>query len=65
MGIFDSSRAFGARCVGISNEGLGVARIEEQGAKEDGLKVFVEDMLPGERGKIRITKKEKKTEEKD
>ncbi|MBR5975363.1 MAG: 23S rRNA (uracil(1939)-C(5))-methyltransferase RlmD [Clostridiales bacterium] len=59
MGIFDSSRAFGARCVGISNEGLGVARIEEQGAKEDGLKVFVEDMLPGERGKIRITKKEK------
>ena len=46
MGIFDSSRAFGARCVGISNEGLGVARIEEQGAKEDGLKVFVEEPWP-------------------
>ncbi|MBO4927944.1 MAG: 23S rRNA (uracil(1939)-C(5))-methyltransferase RlmD [Clostridiales bacterium] len=59
MGIFDSGRAYNARCVGLSNEGFGVARIEEKDAKEDGLKVFVEDMLPGEKGKIRITGKEK------
>ena len=38
MGIFDSSRVFTGRCVGISNEGAGVVRIEEKGAKEDGMK---------------------------
>lgn len=57
MGIFDSSRVFSARCVGISNEGAGVVRIEEKGAKEEGMKVFVNDMLPGEKGKIRITER--------
>ena len=57
MGIFDSNRVFNGRCVGISNEGAGVVRIEEKGAKEDGMKIFVSDMLPGERGKVRITEK--------
>jgi len=57
MGIFDSYKALSARCVGISNEGCGVARIDEAGAKEEGMKVFVQDMLPGEKGKIKITEK--------
>ncbi|MBR4819272.1 MAG: hypothetical protein IKZ74_04370, partial [Clostridiales bacterium] len=57
MGIFDSYKALSARCVGISNEGCGVARVDEAGAKEEGMKVFVQDMLPGEKGKIKITEK--------
>ncbi|MEE3351723.1 MAG: 23S rRNA (uracil(1939)-C(5))-methyltransferase RlmD [Saccharofermentanaceae bacterium] len=57
MGIFDNTRVFNGRCVGISNEGAGVVRIEEKGAKEDGMKIFVADMLPGEKGKVRITEK--------
>ena len=57
MGLFDSNKALSARCVGISNEGCGVVRIEEKGAKEEGMKVFVHDMLPGEKGRIRITER--------
>jgi len=57
MGLFDSNKALAARCVGISNEGCGVVRIEEKGAKEEGMKVFVHDMLPGEKGRIRITER--------
>ena len=59
MGIFDSGKVLKARCVGISNEGYGVARIEEESASENGMKVFVEDMLPGEKGQVRLTRTEK------
>lgn len=59
MGIFDSGKILKARCVGISNEGYGVARIEEESASENGMKVFVEDMLPGEKGQVRLTRTEK------
>lgn len=58
MGFSDGKKGFAARCVGLANDGLGVARIEEPDAKENGMKVFVEDMLPEERGRIRITRKE-------
>ena len=59
MGIFDSNKVFKGRCVGLSNEGYGVVRIEEPGSEEDGMKVFVADMLPGEKSRIRLTGKEK------
>lgn len=51
-------RGLDARCVGLANDGLGVARIEDEKAKENGMKVFVEDMLPEERGRVRITRKD-------
>lgn len=57
MGIFDSGRVFTGRCVGVSNEGAGVVRIEEKGAKEDGMKIFVPDMLPGEKARVKITER--------
>lgn len=60
MGFFESNKEYSARCVGISNEGMGVARISAPNEKEDGLKVFVEDMLPGEKASIKITKRDTK-----
>lgn len=54
----DLRKGLNARCVGLANDGLGVARIEDEKAKENGMKVFVEDMLPEERGRVRITRKE-------
>lgn len=58
MGIFDSNKTLFARCTGLSSDGVGVARIEDPQARENGMKVFVEDMLPGETARVRITKKE-------
>ncbi|MBQ4185759.1 MAG: 23S rRNA (uracil(1939)-C(5))-methyltransferase RlmD, partial [Clostridiales bacterium] len=57
MGLFENNKEYSGRCVGVSNEGAGVVRIEEKGAKEDGMKIFVPDMLPGEKGKVRITER--------
>ena len=58
MSIFEE-KTYHAKCGGLSNEGLGVARIESDKAKENGMKVFVEDLLPGELAKIHITSREK------
>jgi len=58
MGIFEE-KTYQAKCGGLSNEGQGVARVESDREKENGLKVFVDDLLPGEVAKIRITSREK------
>ena len=58
MGIFDG-KTYLAKCGGISSDGLGVARIDSPNTRDDGLKVFVEDLLPSEIAKIHITSREK------
>ncbi len=58
MGIFEE-KTYQVKCSGLSNEGQGVARIESDREKDNGLKVFVDDLLPGEVAKIRITSREK------
>ena len=54
----DLRKGLNARCVGLANDGLGVARIEDEKAKENGMKVFVEDMLPEEQQTARQNLKE-------
>ena len=58
MGIFDG-KTYLAKCGGISSDGLGVARIDSPNTRDDGLKVFVEDLLPSETARVRITSREK------
>ena len=59
MGIFDSNKNYTITATGLSGEGMGVGRIDSPGNRNHGMKVFVEDMLPGETAKVRITRKEK------
>ena len=59
MGIFDNNKIYTITASGLSGEGMGVGRIDSPGNKNHGMKVFVEDMLPGETAKVRITRKEK------